>query len=829
MAKQNTAPRYTSIMGQPHMLAYINSDEEKLLRSRGGMGIAGPADIKAYPPDSAIAADYDAISGGGSSGSSNTGSNDDDGWGGGWSNSGGSVGGNSNSSNTGGYDEVGINVGNNSGSSGSSSSGSSSSGSSSSGSSSSGASDTNTADNFVDNNNDGIDDSSIWGNETPFIDPYEYNDLIMQKNPDGTWKYSDTAAYDLSSIDPNEVTEDDYQRYEELENQYYVANPTSNISDTQYTKQKKIAKTLGYLVGPLALGVDIVSEMQRKGILPGPMAGVEFLPREDLPAVTNSERESRISAVLNDGSLTDQEQQQAVEDILVEDAIAAGADRLAAEIKILRDGAYGANDALNPEDVIEDPTEITGTNTLTDQLPTLDADTTGTNLDKDDYLQPTDDLTASVSSISPSAIKTADQQSKGLVQGYNANEISDQIDSKFYSAEGAQGEVSDKAIVDDQQIAIDDAEKGLNAVGRALNDFAGINISRVIDTTTVQGKLLANKLGEGEYVDSKATILGQMSIISDEFKDSNGNPKIPAWAQSLARNVEKTVAFKGMTGTAATAALTNALMESSLGVAEQEAAFFQTLTTTNLNNRQAAVINKANVLSNFEMKNLDARMEAAVTNAQSFLKMDLTNLDNKQQAEIVNTQARIDALLEDSKAINAARLFRAEADNDFTKYYDNLNSQIDMHSAEQKNAMERFNTGELNDNAEFNASLEQRREEFYKDMQYNIELANARWRQDITLKEAEMKFEAAKTDLDNLISIKKEALTQLWDREDALLDYTWKSAESAMNRDVERYKADQSYDVNMAKVGMEKDKATGAAWYEGIKFVWDMGDDLDWW
>ena len=36
MAKgQNQAPRYTSIMGQPHMLAYINSDEEKLLRSRG--------------------------------------------------------------------------------------------------------------------------------------------------------------------------------------------------------------------------------------------------------------------------------------------------------------------------------------------------------------------------------------------------------------------------------------------------------------------------------------------------------------------------------------------------------------------------------------------------------------------------------------------------------------------------------------------------------------------------------------------------------------------------------------------------------------------------
>ena len=69
--------------------------------------------------------------------------------------------------------------------------------------------------------------------------------------------------------------------------------------------------------------------------------------------------------------------------------------------------------------------------------------------------------------------------------------------------------------------------------------------------------------------------------------------------------------------------------------------------------------------------------------------------------------------------------------------------------------MERFNTGEVNDNAEYNATLEQRRTEFYKEMQYNIELANARWRQDITLKEAEMKFDAARIDLDNLISIKR--------------------------------------------------------------------------
>ena len=797
MAKQNTAPRYTSIMGQPHMLAYINSDEEKLLRSRGGMGIPGPAGVKAYPPgDTGYGSGEGTGYGATGDGTSNTVEDVDDGWGGGWSNSGGSV---------------------DTGGSGSDNSGSGN------------TSSTTTEDSIVDTNNDGIDDNSIWGNETPFIDPYEYTDLIMQKNPDGTWKYSDTAAYDLSSIDPNEVSEADYKRYEALENQYYVANPTSNISDTQYTKQKKIAKTLGYLVGPLALGVDIVTELQRKGIVPGPMAGVEFLPREDLPAVTNSERESRISAVLNDESLTDQEQQQAVEDILVEDAIAAGADRLAAEIKILRDGAFGANDTLSPEDVIEDPTDITGTNTLTDKLPTIDPDATGTNLDFDDLDGSDEIITSSVQKLTDDDITTASEVTASDVTGYNVNEVSDQIDSDFYQANAVVGTLSDDAQVDAEQIDIDATSKGLNAVGKALNDFAKIDISRVIDTSTVQGKLLAQKLGEGNYVDSKTTIIGQMKIISDEFKDSNGQPKIPAWLQSTARDVQKTIAFKGMTGTAATAALTNSLMEASLGVAEKEATFFQTLTTENLSNRQQAIINKATVLSNFEISNLDARMQAAVTNAQSFLAMDLANLDNKQQAEIVNTQLRVDALLEDSKAINAARLFKADAENDFAKFYDQLNAQISMHTAEQKNEMERFNTGEVNDNADFNASLEQRREAFYKELQYNVELSTARWRQDITLKEAEMKFDAAKADIDNLISIKKEALTQLWDREDALLDYTWKSAESEMNRDVERYKADQSYDVNMAKVGMEKDKATGAAWYEGLKFVWDVGDGLDWW
>lgn len=46
----SSVPREAMIADQPHMLAYINQDEEALLRSFGGSGIAGPGGIPSYPP-----------------------------------------------------------------------------------------------------------------------------------------------------------------------------------------------------------------------------------------------------------------------------------------------------------------------------------------------------------------------------------------------------------------------------------------------------------------------------------------------------------------------------------------------------------------------------------------------------------------------------------------------------------------------------------------------------------------------------------------------------------------------------------------------------------
>ena len=447
----------------------------------------------------------------------------------------------------------------------------------------------------------------------------------------------------------------------------------------------------------------------------------------------------------------------------------------------------------NQEDmvaIIADPDKFLADRGLkvSDLIPTMDADASGTNLDAEDaaYGLGTD---PSYTASETGGAATAGDAVKAPVTSYDAA-TNTLTDDEMMTA--ATGTVSDQATVNAEDYTIDTqgAATGVNAdgtvsvLGEALNDFATQDISTIIDTRTVSGKLLAQKLGEGNYTDSKATLLGQMKIISDEFKNSANDPIIPPWAQGMARNAAKSVAFTGLSGTAEIAAMSNAIMEATLGVADKEATFFQTLTTKNLDNRQQSVINKANVLSNLEMANLDARSTAAVTNAKNFMEMDLKNLTNEQQAEMVNKQAVVQALFDNTKAINASRLFTAESTNDINKFYSELQVAVERHNTSEINALSRFNTGEINDASQFNADIKNDRQKFLSEMRYNIDLANAKWRQTVETTNTANMVEAHTADVKAGLDLTQEALNNLWDSADNLLDYIWKTTDSDMEREL---------------------------------------------
>ena len=302
----------------------------------------------------------------------------------------------------------------------------------------------------------------------------------------------------------------------------------------------------------------------------------------------------------------------------------------------------------------------------------------------------------------------------------------------------------------------------------------------------MQGKLLADKYAaEGKnFVDAKTSLLWQTKTMSEEFKGPNGEPIIPSWAQAAHRDASKYISFNGISGTAAIGAMSNAIMEATIGIAEKESAFYQTLTTTNLTNQQETFINRMNILSNLEMNNVDALSAAAIQNAKSFLEIDLKNLDNLQQAEIVNTNNRVQAMFENTKAENAALRFASEERNDLTEFYARMQVTIDTHNSTQINTMRKFNAGEINDAAQYYATLKTDRQKFEAEMAEMIDRANATWRQTVETERYRAETDAATTDVTNSLDLSKEGLSRVWDSADNLLDYIYKAADSSDEREL---------------------------------------------
>lgn len=445
-----------------------------------------------------------------------------------------------------------------------------------------------------------------------------------------------------------------------------------------------------------------------------------------------------------------------------------------------------ANDV---EEMLADPAKYLsdrGMN-LSDIVATiqLDSNAAGTTLDKESL---TSGLNGpgdyDLSTISLDDLATYEAPDNLGATGYDAATVGDTILDEDYTATAIAGDYKDEYNVDANDFAIDttgvatgtNKDGTTNVTGEALNDYASQDLSTIIDTSTVAGKLLAQQLGEGNYVDSKATILGQMDILSKEFTDSNGNPKIPAWAQGLYRDMSRNVAFNGITGTAATAAYANAMMEASLPMATDEAAFFQGLTEKNLDNRQQMLINKATVLARMDVENLQVFSKAASDNARNLLDFDTKALDRENEAMLLNIENRVQSLFEDTKAENLAREHYATESNEMRRFYDGLVARADEHRANATNESLRFNVGETNDATEFQLNNERLHEIFQAEFGFDIDKYVADWHQKVEETNTQMLYDAASEDVMNATDLTTELLNRTWEDVDQMLDFFFKGA-----------------------------------------------------
>ena len=470
----------------------------------------------------------------------------------------------------------------------------------------------------------------------------------------------------------------------------------------------------------------------------------------------------------------------------------------------------GVDPATVSAGILSDPAGFLGeVGTLSDNVVGINPDTVGTNIDGSNFQnQDTDALNSTLANVAPTV--EAGSVAQGATNTYNTAKTVASTDSLMSGVRAEQTEVSTDSLVNIDTLDMDGLATGINSdgtvnkIGQSLNTVYTQNMSTVVDTTTLAGKMLAQELGEGNYLDAKSTVAGQLEILQKQFVDPvTGEPRIPAFAAGAAKGVQKMMALSGVTGTAAMGALSSAVMESILPIANADSKFFQTLTVKNLDARNTQALNTANILAKMNVADLDARMTQAVTNAKAFIAYDMANLDNRQQTTMLKTQFRQQAIMEDAKQDNVKRQFVAESSNNMDMFYDELGSQITRFNATQRNAMSQFVAGEANDMSQFNSELENNREQYYKTMQYQVDSANAKWRQDITVLESEQTFEAAAIDVKNIVGLSSEALNNIWDRTDALLDYAWKEGESAKDRNLRIFEAKLGFDISKYQTDRE--------------------------
>ena len=133
-----------------------------------------------------------------------------------------------------------------------------------------------------------------------------------------------------------------------------------------------------------------------------------------------------------------------------------------------------------------------------------------------------------------------------------------------------------------------------------------------------------------QELDEKATTQYQLDQLFSSLKE--GKP-LPAWASAATRKMAASMQARGLGASSmASAAITQALMESGIPIAAQDANKYAAIQLQNLNNEQQAALQNAATFAAMDKANLNARLQGAVTNAQSLLQVDLANLNAKQKS-----------------------------------------------------------------------------------------------------------------------------------------------------------------------------------------------------
>jgi len=262
----------------------------------------------------------------------------------------------------------------------------------------------------------------------------------------------------------------------------------------------------------------------------------------------------------------------------------------------------------------------------------------------------------------------------------------------------------------------------------------------------------------------------------------SGGP-MPPWAAPAVRKVSAVMQARGLgSSSMASAAMTQALMESGVQIAQQDANKYAAIQLQNLNNQQQTALANAATFAAMDKANLNARMQAAVTNAQSFLSVDLKNLDNQQKSDTLTYQSLVQGLFKDAAEDNARQQFNAKNELQVDEFFAELGAQVDTANANRLAAMEQFNVSEENAMQQFNASMTDARDKFNANMKFAVDQSNVVWRREINTANTAIQNETNRINVQNAYSMTQNALNNLWQSYRDNASWNFQKSENALQR-----------------------------------------------
>ena len=160
------------------------------------------------------------------------------------------------------------------------------------------------------------------------------------------------------------------------------------------------------------------------------------------------------------------------------------------------------------------------------------------------------------------------------------------------------------------------------------------------DTTAAQSDFVSNVQGATMEVTPEMTVQGQLTRISQQFQDG----QVPAWAAGIVRNATAQMAQRGLAASSmAGAAITQAVLESSVPIATADAqTYYQTAIKIMDNQQQANLTNTQNNM-NVSLANTSNRQQTALAKMQVQAALAGQTLSNQQQSNILNAEKYAEA------------------------------------------------------------------------------------------------------------------------------------------------------------------------------------------